>query len=129
MQYTENSVEYDPDQCDQHGGIIVRDDDFCTSGLDVVPCKLFLTSGTLKPGRKEAQDHFHGKHGPGYDQDDGHPLHSGQNGFAFTDPVQNISDQQKKKQNRPVCKPEIMQNAHRTAPMHGSHLPDENGLY
>ena len=64
VQGSEDGIEADPDQGDQHGGVIVMDHDVRFTGAYIVAGKLLLAAGTFQSGREKTQDHLQGKNKP-----------------------------------------------------------------
>ena len=71
MQASEDAIENDPDQGNEHGGVVVMGYDFRCSGFDIISRKLFLTAGTFVFRWDKTKDHFQHKYEPYYHQDDG----------------------------------------------------------
>ena len=47
VQRAENTVEDDPPQRDQYGGVVIGNYDFRISGFDIIPRELLLAAGTF----------------------------------------------------------------------------------
>jgi hypothetical protein len=110
MQRPENTVQRDPDDGDQHCGMVVIDYDIRTPGFHVIPGELLLAARTSYGGREKAEEHFGGKQKPEDGQNDRVLLKTEQDAFFSVNQPADPQDKENHEKQGSPGKADIMHN-------------------
>ena len=114
MERADHTVESDPDQRDQNGRVIIRDDDLCFAGFDIIASELFLAARALNGGREEAADHLRNEHDPDHAEYERSLLEAAGEIHVSEQTMKKVVEKKKKKQRGSVDEPHIVIGAYYT---------------
>ena len=114
MERADHTVESDPDQRDQNGRVIVRNDDLCFTGFAIIASELLLAARALNSRREEAADHLRNEHDPNHAQYKGPLLETAGEIHISEQAMNKIVGKQPQKQRGSVDEPHIMIGAYNT---------------
>ena len=110
VQGSENAVETEPDQENEHRGIVIRHHKIRFSRFPVVSEELLLAPGAFQTGWKETKNHFHRKYQEKHADNHRTLVRPGHQIGSAPDPEDDICDQKQEKEDGAVNQTEIMKH-------------------